>query len=133
MTTEELCTLLSSVCQAFAPTGSRVICDPAPTDTDEDYVCLAGTETYSALQAAGFVTAADFEQYAEMPDFVAYRLEHFNVIVTDNADFYSRFVAATDEAKQLNLTIKIERIALFQRVLYGNDMGVASATAEGGS
>jgi hypothetical protein len=30
-------------CLDILPTGSRVICDPPPMDTDEDYLCLVDT------------------------------------------------------------------------------------------
>ena len=32
---------VSDFAEVIARTGSRVICNPAPTDTDDDYVVLA--------------------------------------------------------------------------------------------
>lgn len=118
MTTEELRTILGSSTAAFSPTGSRYICDPAPTDTDEDYVCLADATTDLALLAAGFEQTTEVGAYVEMPEFFAWRCGEFNVITTESGEFYRLFVEATEEAKRLNLTSKVDRVALFQRVLY---------------
>jgi hypothetical protein len=118
VTRDELIALLTANTQRFAATGSRVICDPPPMDTDEDYVCLAHPSTEGALVTAGFEASIDPEMYEDLPDFIPYRCGEFNVIVTESEDFYERFVQATEEAKRLNLTEKSDRIALFQRVLY---------------
>ena len=127
MTTEQLRALLASSCVSFAPTGSRYICDPAPTDTDEDYVCLANNATLDTLRREGFEQNTEESRYAEMPDFIAFRLGEFNVIVTEDAQFYALFVEATEEAKRLNLMEKGERIELFQKILYGVDTPNAGA------
>ena len=118
MTSDELCALLASSSVAYAPTGSRYICDPAPTDTDEDYVCLANNDTTLALRLHGFEQTTDHERYAELPDFSAFRCVDFNIIVTDDESFSARFVEATEEARRLNLMDKSARIELFQEILY---------------
>lgn len=118
MTREELRTLLDKNATAWAATGSRVICSPAPTDTDEDYIALM--DDCSALSVAGFVMGTDLNKYEDMPDFLAFRCGDFNVVVTDSRDFYEKFVLATEQAKALNLLEKTDRIDLFQSILYGN-------------
>jgi len=104
---------------AFAFTGSRYICNPAPVDSDEDYVCLATDGLRKALELAGATVDGDPEKYEGMSSFVSMRLGSVNMILTDEPDFYRRFVDATEEAKRLNLLHKPDRIALFQRHLYG--------------
>lgn len=101
-------------------TGSRYICDPAPTDTDEDWVALdRNGRLHSALRFEGFILNTHEELYGNMPDFYAYRLGEFNVVVAEEQAFYDRFVAATELAKVRNILGKPERIALFQSILYG--------------
>ena len=102
-------------------TGSRYICNPAPMDTDEDWIALdVGWHLFTALGKAGFEKNTDPELYDAMPDFWAFRLGEFNVVVTDEKSFFDRFCAATELAKTRNLLIKQDRIALFQSILYGN-------------
>jgi hypothetical protein len=120
ITRDEVIALLTQHSQKFAATGSRVICDPPPMGTDEDYVCLAHPSTEGVLVTAGFEMSIDPEKYEDLPDFIPYRCGEFNVIVTEDPQFYALFVEATEEAKRLNLTDKSDRIALFQRVLYDN-------------
>lgn len=104
----------------YQMTGSRYICNPAPTDTDEDYIALvAGNGWVAALEAAGFTLNTDSELYDDCPDFYAWRAGEFNVICVEEPEMYRRWVDATEQAKALNLLDKADRIALFQRVLYG--------------
>lgn len=101
-------------------TGSRYICSPAPTDTDEDWIALdQWGRLRRALEAEGFRLNTDEALYENLPDFFAYRLGEFNVVVTEERAFYDRFVAATELAKVRNILGKPERIALFQSILYG--------------
>lgn len=105
---------------AWAPTGSRYICNPPPIDTDEDWVCLSSDGLRKALELAGATVDGDPEKYEGMTNFVSWRLGSVNLILTDCPDFYRLFVAATEEARRQNLMHKPDRIALFQRHLYGN-------------
>lgn len=114
---------MQSNVKAVAPTGSRFICTPAPTNTDEDWIILvenvdlfdasARSEGWSAPQKMH-----DAEKYPE--GFDSYRKDEVNLIVTSSENFYRRFGAATYVARRLNLLVKADRIALFQAVLYGN-------------
>jgi hypothetical protein len=121
MNREQLHKLLDQKSVAWMPTGSRYICNPPPTDTDEDYIALMPQGMEQALEFVGFVMGTDPTLYEGMPDFLAYRLGEFNVVVTHKADFYRKFCDATEQAKAQNLQDKASRIALFQKVLYGND------------
>lgn len=111
--------------------GSRVTCNPAPVDTDQDILVLVvdegAHEFVHEMECAGFSVelgegyAADALNSGEHDRFQSYRCDDTNLIVTVDPDFYRKFVAATSVAKQLNLLEKSDRIALFQAVLYGNE------------
>lgn len=116
-------------CQAAALVGSRVTCDPPPTDTDQDILVLVDAFAFNAkrreLSAAGWelggsqVNIGDMEDPAEMGSFVSYRLGELNLILTSDGVYYEKFLAATSVAKRLNLLNKEDRIAVFEAVLYG--------------
>lgn len=111
--------------------GSRVTCNPAPTDTDQDvlvHVLARKAEDFiEAMVDAGFSVelgegyAADALNDGQAGRFQSYRHGNVNLIVTIDEKFYKRFVAATSVAKRFNLLQKDDRIALFQAVLYGNE------------
>jgi hypothetical protein len=111
------------------PVGSRMTCNPAPTDTDEDYLVwthdpASENAVKDALNDGGWVLGGsaipDEANTVPMADrFWAYRNGNFNLIVTRSQPFAHRFLAASSIAKRLNLLNKADRIALFQAVLYG--------------
>jgi len=108
-----------------ASVGSRVTCNPPPTDTDQDILVLVDELQPFALKAcaAGFDLAgsAPVEHWLTTPTtlFASLTRGELNLICTETADFYNRFMAASSVAKRLNLMQKADRIALFQAVLYG--------------
>lgn len=117
---------LGSHINLIAAVGSRITCSPAPVDTDEDWLVLIKgegshvSEVTNLLYAAGFREEGSPELYMGMEDsFVSWRLGDINVIVTHSGPFYSKFMVATELAKQFNLLDKRDRILLFQGVLYG--------------
>ena len=102
--------------------GSRVTCVPAPTDTDEDVLLL--TDDLNMLIAdcieVGFTRDGDTK--ASYPvGFVSLRNGTMNFIVTDNEEFFKKFMLATHVCKSLNVTAKIDRIIVFQAILYGKE------------
>lgn len=104
-------------------TGSSVICDPPVLDTDIDYIVYTNEELKLRrfLLFEGFYTScADKNEY-QLGDegFACYRKDNINLIVTNDNDFYVRWVLATKTAKRLNLLKKKDRITLFQAILYG--------------
>lgn len=114
----------------WLPVGSRVTCNPAPTDTDEDHLLLvANPESWMALNADlinhGWVIGGSkpvlVDEHDFSPDeaFTSYTRGHLNLIVTTSLVFFDKFVAATAVARRLNVLDKADRIALFQAVLYG--------------
>ena len=106
--------------------GSKVTCDPAPTETDTDYLVLSCTkdqmkEIFHYLVEKGFFWEGD-EHYAEqgITNFFSMRWCDFNIILTGNPDFAHRHRTATAICKKLNLLKKEDRVMVFQGVLYGN-------------
>lgn len=102
------------------PTGSRYICNPPPTDTDEDTVVLASPGYEEALLKNGFKSSTNELEYDTLGAFVSWRKGDENFIVTTNKQFYDNFVKATKLAKNLNLLKKEDRVILFQALLYDN-------------
>ena len=83
---------LTTLVVATSQTGSRAICNPAPTNTDEDHVVFtthAGAFRDAAC-AAGWVPTLES---AAGTLFDSYRKGELNLIVTENPAFYKRFVA----------------------------------------
>lgn len=55
----------SDYCIEILPTGSRIICSPPPTNTDEDYLLLVDTATVNKLEERlvqeGFIHGGSFD------------------------------------------------------------------------
>jgi len=104
--------------------GSRITCNPAPTDTDEDVLLL--TDDLKTLVGdcieVGFTRDGDHK--ATYPvGFVSLRNGSMNFIVTDDEEFFKKFMLATHVCKFLNVMTKVDRICVFQAILYGNEYG----------
>jgi hypothetical protein len=101
--------------------GSRVTCNPPPTDTDEDWLVLVFDRADDKLAEAGFTQDGSPEFYTgnDNGGFRSWRRGDLNIVTTESAEFFDRFTTATDLAKRFNLLRKADRIALFQAVLYG--------------
>jgi len=103
--------------------GSRVTCNPPPKDTDEDI--LIYTETIATLihdcKANGFVGGEVYftPDSKTTSQFISLKQGDINLIVTDNKDFYDKFLLATHVCKTLNVMEKQHRITVFQAILYG--------------
>lgn len=120
--------------KAIEPVGSRITCVPAPTDTDQDYLVLCKSEdtfeeTVNTLKWDMFeicgdgdyvVPANEDEEIRGQPSysFQSLRKGDVNYIITESSAFFEDFMRATVIAKQHNLLRKLERVALFQWVLY---------------
>lgn len=115
------------------PVGSRVTCNPAPTDTDEDWLCkVTNLDTFiDQAIAAGFtldgslnqgVIAGEADTASKSGLFasVSRKSDNLNLIATSNGVFFDRFVLATHVCKHLNVLPKDHRIAVFQAILYGH-------------
>lgn len=104
------------------PTGSRYICNPPPTDTDNDTVFLVnGFYDYASILANdGWEDCGEYDDTTG--NFRAFRKGDQNYIVTENDTFFERYVVATEGAKALNLLNKDDRINLF-RAIVGSSSG----------
>lgn len=115
-------------------TGSRVICEPPVTTTDDDYVICARSEAVAhALLSLGFrETTASGENYMLSPTIWRFfRLEHINIILTCDTTAYGRFYLATCIAADLNLTEKGDRVALFHRLVDAPEQAEREAAKQG--
>lgn len=103
------------------PVGSRATCNPAPVDTDEDWLLFTYADMADSLRTAGFSQDGSPQFYTgnDAGGFRSWRLGNLNVVTTQDEDFFWRFATATDLARRFNLLAKADRIALFQVVLYG--------------
>jgi len=103
------------------PVGSRVTCDPAPMDTDEDYLCYDFRKCDDEIRAEGFILEGNPSFYTgnDNGNFRSWRRGNINLIVTPDLEFFDLFMTATHLAKHFNLLEKQDRIALFQAILYG--------------
>lgn len=113
---------------AIHPTGSRFICDPPVMDTDDDYIVLGQhiSQVVEELRADGW--EADSERYRgsvtrgyteDGPQFVSARKGNVNYIITDDEEYYDKYVVATLASKEYNLREKWQRIRMFHAVIDG--------------
>jgi len=99
-------------------TGSRVICDPPPTDTDQDIMVLVERGALGYVHSD--MEANDWElggSYIETDKWRSYKSGIYNILVTDDPEYFEAFRRATDKAKELNLLKKEDRIKLFTEIL----------------
>lgn len=108
----------------IAQVGSRITCNPAPSDTDEDWLVyedmFIGDPFTDKLTQAGFTLegAPRFYTGSDRGGFRSWRRGNLNIITTRDKEFFDKFLRATALAKRFNLMEKRDRIALFQVVLY---------------
>jgi hypothetical protein len=110
------------------PTGSVVICNPPPTDTDYDIVVfidknvhLKANDSFPFLSMEGYLDLTgwkqcNYSQYRFGKNFVAYRKGYFNLIIVWEAREYKGWQLATDMAREKNLLDKNDRVELFEDV-----------------
>jgi hypothetical protein len=110
--------------------GSRITCNPAPTDTDRDFLVQTAPGMWEIFCAAlvrdgwlcGGSSIPDDANNTPIEDrFQSYTYGENNIIATISPAFYDRFVLATAVSTRLNLMDKAHRIVLFQAILYGNE------------
>lgn len=123
--THEVWGLIPQALKAFHG-GSRVMCSPAPTDTDIDYVILLGDwnavgNAARSLGADGWTLGgSDFLHLTGPSSFQSWKKGELNFILTANADWYAKMKRATRLCRGLNEPDKAKRVLIFQAIVYGN-------------
>ena len=117
----ELFTLFEENVVEMEYVGSRVTCVPAPTDTDEDVLILTDNLGIFVRRCntAGFKDTGSYTGAA----FHSLRHGEINLIITNEKEFYDKFMLATHVCKCLNVLDKQHRITVFQSILYGKAYG----------
>lgn len=96
------------------PGGSRETCNPAPTDTDADWLGFLSIGSLSdvayRLEDEGWEGGGSIDADVDRATF---RKDDDNLILTTSRPFYDSFVACTAIAKRMNLLRKEDRVALF--------------------
>ena len=117
----ELFTLFEENVVEMEYVGSRVTCVPAPTDTDEDVLILTDNLGIFVRRCnkAGFKDTGSYTGAA----FHSLRHGEINLIITNEKEFYDKFMLATHVCKSLNVLDKQHRITVFQSILYGKAYG----------
>ena len=114
-----------------AKVGSRVTCNPAPTDTDEDFLLLIDDvlKFQTQVESLGYFLGGsniphEDNTLSQDDRFMSFTKEidgiYVNLIVTQSLIFFEKFMTATHVARRLNILNKEHRIVLFQAILYGN-------------
>ncbi len=115
---------LEEFVEKVEPTGSRVICNPPPMDTDEDFLVKLKPNVSlkffeQQMQFEGFEGSSGDMYDLDETIFVSLRKEETNLIVTTNQEFFDKMVLATAVAKRLNVMEKKNRIMLFNAIVRG--------------
>ena len=99
--------------------GSRVTCNPAPTNTDQDILVRINKvylgDVASILLREGWSLGGSGEQDSE---FESWTKGEINLILVWELEFYKRHACATALCKHLNLLSKADRQAAFRAMLY---------------
>lgn len=123
------------------PTGSYFICNPPSLETDYDFLIYTHLTKFSKLESklleCGYecsyrkpsvekkIDVSRFEAQQEQEyftlenDFVSFRKDRFNLIITTSMDFCQKFALATKISKSLNILNKVDRIILFTGIISG--------------
>lgn len=116
----------SDLVLSIEPCGSRVTCNPPPTNTDQDFLVLVKSDSQSvflavrALSSGGWLWEGSEHYQDAMGNFMSWRRGEINLIITSSPAFAARHRAATEVCKRLNLMDKGDRILVFRAVLYGS-------------
>ena len=123
---EEVFNTITAMGCEIEPCGSRVTCNPAPKDTDQDFLVVVPSKMQVVSNLVSYLVEAGFNwegskhyQIVAASDFMSWRRGDVNLIVTANSTFAMRHRVATYFCKRLNLLDKEDRIAAFQAILYG--------------
>lgn len=116
---------IEDFCLAAVAVGSRITCNPPPTDTDQDVLCLVEADDLddfeNHLSDMGWMFEGEDYAGTKKGDFMSWRKEHdrieYNLIVTTQEKWFDSFMDATLSCKEKNLLTKKERIAEFDKFM----------------
>src|SRR6478752_3255819 len=99
---------LKDYCEWYVLVGSRVTCNPPPTDTDQDVLVYTPdvVPLYQHLKGSGW----EVDKGYDMPQFDSWRKDDYNIISTNIQSWAIKFLKATKECKKNNVLDKAERI-----------------------
>lgn len=99
--------------------GSRVTCDPAPTDTDQDVLVLVSSIQHRDMSKAlcndGWTLGGSGQSDDE---FESWTKGDVNLILVDDIGYYERHKCATALCKHFNYLSKADRKTVFRAMLY---------------
>lgn len=106
--------------------GSRVMCNPAPTDTDDDYDYVFLMPSNDALQTLNSELSKDWTLGGSKAIhnqgnniFYSWKKNELNVIVTANYEWFNKMYCATKVCAVLNEPSKERRVMIFKAIVYG--------------
>lgn len=104
--------------------GSRVICTPAPTDTDLDILMLGNANMGPKYIGQTIGQWCD-KHDGKYPDgyFTSFRKGEVNLLLTFNRLWYMKFLKAVEVCKMLNVQDKKQRIKVHHMILGVPDDG----------
>jgi len=99
--------------------GSFFVCGEEGTDID--FFALNTKKNVSLIEKLGYKTnQMEINKYGEVSDFISYRRGRFNIVLLPNKKTMDKVRVASHICKRLKVTKKIDRIAVFQAILYNN-------------
>jgi len=107
---------LQEISLCMFPTGSRIICNPPVLDTDEDWYILVSNldEFEKAAFDLGFEETTKKDGYGFKSDFITFRRDEINLIVTEDLEFFQCGALATSACILKNTLDKKDRIYIFE-------------------
>jgi hypothetical protein len=119
---------IDGVVLGLYPTGSYYICNPPVEDTDRDFLVLCEDlrETITLLLKDGWESCVDDEGqadfYTEEQEYgirwTAYRKGIYNLMITEDSNWYYASVIATEYCRIFNIQDKEHRIRIFRFLKY---------------
>lgn len=117
---------LKDLAVSITPVGSRVTCNPPPTDTDQDWLVFIPAQNMFGLDKIlinnDFILDSPSHYDPDRGSFKSWSDGENNIILTWDKSFHDKFITATNIAKEQNILKKADRIKLFQKILYENDI-----------
>lgn len=113
---------ITELCVACIAVGSRAVCNPPPTDTDQDVLCLVDDSDMDDLclwlidhdwsyEGVNYLTS-NFESYRKEVNGT-----EINLIITGDEEWFDKFIDASILCQKENALNKKRRIEIFDSVM----------------